>query len=77
MVAPLCAISVYVRGSSVTTLVRLAAMVVTPDDLRSSAQVCRRALEPFVDAEWDGPAGELEWSCRTTLAHMLSALALR
>jgi len=74
MVAPLSAISVYVRGSSVTTLVRLAA-VVTAEDLRLVAQVCCRALQPYAEADWEGPAGELEWSCRETLAHMLSALA--
>jgi hypothetical protein len=44
------------------------------EDLRATASVCRRALEPFVDARWDGPAGELDWSCRTTLVHVLSAL---
>jgi hypothetical protein len=29
---------------------------------------------PFADADWELPAGELEWSCRTTLAHVLAAL---
>ena len=47
---------------------------VWPEHLRATASVCRQALEPFVDARWDSPAGELEWSCRTTLVHVLSAL---
>jgi hypothetical protein len=45
------------------------------EDLRATTSVRRQALEPFADARWDGPAGELEWSCRTTLVHVLSALA--
>ena len=48
--------------------------IVWPEDVRATASVCRRVLEPVTDADWDGPAGELEWSCRTTLAHVLSAL---
>jgi hypothetical protein len=47
---------------------------VWPEDLRTTASVCRRAFEPFVDPRWDGPAGELEWSCRTTLLHVLTPL---
>lgn len=46
----------------------------TPAVVRATASVCRDVLEPFADADWDGPAGELEWSCRTTLAHVLAAL---
>jgi uncharacterized protein (TIGR03083 family) len=47
---------------------------VTPQDVRQTAEVCRRALRPVVDMDWDAPAGDLEWSCRTTLGHMLAAL---
>ena len=46
----------------------------TPADVRATASVCRDVLERFADADWDGPAGELEWSCRTNLAHVLAAL---
>ena len=48
--------------------------MVTPQDVRETASACRRALEPVADADWDSPAGDLEWSCRTTLGHLLSAL---
>jgi uncharacterized protein (TIGR03083 family) len=51
-----------------------AAATVTPKDVRETASVCRRALQPVADAAWGSPAGDLEWSCRTTLAHMLAAL---
>jgi uncharacterized protein (TIGR03083 family) len=47
---------------------------VTPQDVRQTAEACRRALRPVADRDWDAPAGDLEWSCRTTLGHMLAAL---
>jgi hypothetical protein len=46
-----------------------------PDELRIVARLSRAAFEPFVDGDWDGPAGDLEWSRRETLAHLCSALA--
>jgi hypothetical protein len=51
-----------------------ATATVTPQDVRQTASMCRRALQPFADADWDSPAGDLEWSCRTTLGHVLGAL---
>ena len=53
---------------------RPTAVSVLPEDVRDTASACRRALELSADADWDRPAGELEWSCRTTLAHVLAAL---
>lgn len=43
-------------------------------DVRETASACRRVLEPVAGADWDSPAGDLEWSCRATLGHLLSAL---
>jgi hypothetical protein len=48
--------------------------MVTPKDVREVASACHQALKPFADLDWDRPAGDLEWSCRTTLAHTLAAL---
>jgi uncharacterized protein (TIGR03083 family) len=47
---------------------------VTPQDVRQTASVCRHALQPVTDTDWDASAGDLQWSCRTTLGHMLAAL---
>jgi hypothetical protein len=49
-------------------------VAVLPEDIRATALTCHGALLPFADADWELPAGELEWSCRTTLAHVLAAL---
>lgn len=48
--------------------------MVTPEDVLVAAASCRRTLEPLVDRDWDRPAGDLEWSCRRTLAHAMSAV---
>lgn len=45
-----------------------------PGEIRRVASLCRTTLEPFAGADWGRPAGDLDWSCRTTLAHLLSAL---
>jgi hypothetical protein len=48
---------------------------VEPDDLLRVASLCKATLEPFASSgDWSRPAGDLEWSCHATLAHMLSAL---
>jgi uncharacterized protein (TIGR03083 family) len=51
-----------------------ATAMVTPLDVRQAASVCCRALQPVADLDWDSPAGDLEWSCRATLGHVLAAL---
>jgi len=55
-------------------MMRFTTGIVTPEDVRATASACRRVLEGVEDGDWDRRAGELEWSCRTTLAHVLSAL---
>lgn len=41
-----------------------------PDDLIRTADFCYEALAPFSDADWERPAGGLDWSCRQTLEHL-------
>jgi uncharacterized protein (TIGR03083 family) len=48
--------------------------MITPQDVRETASACRRVLQPLAGLDWDAPAADLEWSCRATLGHMLSAL---
>jgi hypothetical protein len=42
-----------------------------PDDLPATAALCRETLRPWADRDWSVPAGDLEWSCRRTLDHMV------
>lgn len=48
--------------------------MVTADDIRATASVCRAALEPHAGRDWSVPAGDLDWACRYTLGHISSAL---
>lgn len=39
-------------------------------DVEAAIGELRRALTPHRDADWSAPAGDLEWSCRDTAAHI-------
>lgn len=41
-----------------------------PDDLPTTAALCRDTLTSWLDRDWSLPAGDLEWSCRRTLDHV-------
>jgi len=43
---------------------------VGPDDLIATARSCHEATAPLADRDWSTRAGDLEWSCRETLAHL-------
>lgn len=43
-------------------------------DLSSVASLCRTALSPALAADWTGRAGDLDWTCRRTLDHVVDAL---
>lgn len=45
-----------------------------PNDLLTAAAFSRAALEPALDLDWQMRAGELAWSCRHTLDHLLESL---
>jgi hypothetical protein len=49
-------------------------MTLMTDDLRLAAMLCREAITPLADADWDRPANGLEWPCRRTLQHIANAL---
>jgi hypothetical protein len=48
----------------------------TPDDLRTAAALCRATLEPALDRDWNASAGDLAWTCRRTLDHVVDSLLL-
>ncbi|HYH12793.1 MAG TPA: hypothetical protein VD789_10605, partial [Thermomicrobiales bacterium] len=37
----------------------------------AAAALCRDTLRPWLDRDWSLPAGDLEWSCRRTLDHIV------
>lgn len=47
-----------------------------PDDIASAATLARTHLDSLHDADWDMRAGDLEWSCRRTLDHIVDTLLL-
>jgi hypothetical protein len=48
--------------------------VITPTDLRTAAAVCAEALRPAAGLDWGVQAGDLRWTARRTLDHILDAL---
>ncbi|MEV3860858.1 maleylpyruvate isomerase N-terminal domain-containing protein [Streptomyces sp. NPDC050095] len=47
---------------------------VTGDDVAQAVDVAVAALRPAVDADWDVPAGSLEWTCWETGEHLADDL---
>jgi hypothetical protein len=47
-----------------------------PGDLIEAGKIGRSALEGVAGADWDRRAGDLEWSCRDCVNHMLDSLLL-
>lgn len=47
---------------------------ISPDDLLAAAAVALAALAPALGRDWSVRAGDLEWSCRRTLDHIVDAL---
>jgi hypothetical protein len=45
-----------------------------PHDLRRSVDLVADTLLPHADADWSAPAGDLEWTCRRTLNHLIDVL---
>jgi hypothetical protein len=45
-------------------------VVIVPGMLVDAARQCILTLAPHVEADWSRNAGTIEWSCRTTLAHL-------
>lgn len=48
---------------------------VHPSDVTLAATSTAEALRPAIDRDWEISAGDLTWSCRRTLDHILDALA--
>lgn len=42
-----------------------------PNDLPGTAALCRETLTPWIDRDWEVSAGDLEWTCRRTLDHIV------
>jgi hypothetical protein len=48
----------------------------SPGDVITAAAVSRKALEPALNRDWSVKAGDLDWSCRRTLDHIVDSLML-
>jgi hypothetical protein len=48
----------------------------TSDDLRAAVEVAAAGMAPSAGSDWSVRAGELEWSCRQTLDHVVDCLLL-
>ncbi|MDH4115978.1 MAG: maleylpyruvate isomerase N-terminal domain-containing protein [Acidimicrobiia bacterium] len=48
--------------------------MITTDDLREATDLATQTLSPHTGNDWSVKAGTLDWSCRDTLDHIISAL---
>jgi hypothetical protein len=48
----------------------------TPGDVLAAAAISRKTLEAAIDRDWSVKAGDLDWSCRQTLDHIIDSLFL-
>src|SRR5437764_15445193 len=49
--------------------------MVGPDDVRAAVEAVTGLIARVAEtADWDQPAGQLEWTCRETLAHLVDCL---
>jgi uncharacterized protein (TIGR03083 family) len=51
-----------------------AARELVPEDLLEAIATTRQALTPALEANWDVPAGTLDWTCRQTLDHIANTM---
>jgi predicted N-acetyltransferase YhbS len=49
-------------------------MVLSGDDVRQAAAVCIDALAPLADRDWEARAGDLDWTARQTIEHVVEGL---
>jgi hypothetical protein len=49
---------------------------IQPEDLLLSVDLSIQALTPALSSDWEIPAGDLDWTCRRTLDHVVDALIL-
>ncbi len=52
------------------------ATIMEPDDMPTSAELVVELLRPAVHEDWNAPAGDLDWSCRRTLDHIIDTILL-
>ena len=55
------------HGRNRTSTESTGAGALVPESLHVSAALCRDALTPLLNADWERPADGLEWPCRRTV----------
>ena len=51
-----------------------AARELVPEDLLVAIAATRETLTPALEADWEVPAGGLDWTCRQTLDHIANTM---
>lgn len=50
--------------------------IMEPDDVSAAGRIVAELLRPAVHEDWNVRAGDLEWSCRRTLDHIIDTMLL-